>query len=337
MSANDEPLVTVLTPVYNGAEFLDRCVKSILAQMYQNYEYIIINNCSKDATLEIARRWEKTDRRIRVHDNTSFVGVIENHNLAFGMMSPQAKYCKVVSADDWIFPECIERMVALAEAHPSIGLVGTYLLAGRQVMNAGLEYERQVVKGHDISRATLLGGPYVFGSPTSLLYRADLVRCKKEFYPHPNAHSDTTACYQSLEHADFGFLHQILAYAEVHAESQTSRSIKYGTIRRSTISDVVRCGPLYLTPQEVKARVDHLMGYYYLWLVGALIANRGDPEFWPKQRADLEEVGIHMNYAKLFVAAAKQGLRVVFEPTWAKNKVLGFLRKDPKKIEAQYY
>ena len=55
--------------------------------------------------------YAKRDSRVRVHNNEKFVGVIENHNIAFSLISPAAKYCKVVSADDIIFPESIRRLV----------------------------------------------------------------------------------------------------------------------------------------------------------------------------------------------------------------------------------
>jgi glycosyltransferase involved in cell wall biosynthesis len=333
----DEPLVSIVTPVYNGADFLDACIQSVLLQTYENYEYIVVNNCSTDRTLEIARSYARKDSRITVHDNSTFVGVIENHNLAFSLISPKSKYCKVVSADDWIFPECLTRMVTLAEANPSVAMVGAYMLAGKQVMNAGLEYERRVVKGRDICRATLLGGPYVFGSPTSLLYRSDLVRKKEAFYPNPNPHSDTTACYELLKDWDFGFVHQVLAYAQVHAESQTSRSIKYGTIRRALIADLTRFGPVYLTPDELEKRLTHLMDYYYRWLVGAIVANRRDPDFWRIQRAELEDVGIRVTYAGLGKAALRKAIGILFRPREAMERVLAISRRDPHEIEAQYY
>src|SRR5215472_16108204 len=120
----EPPLVSVVTPVYNGEEFLAECIESVLRQTHRNYEYLIINNCSKDRTLEIASAYAKKDNRIRVHNNTQVVGVIENHNTAFRLISTASKYCKVVSADDWVYPECIQRMVELAEANPSVGLVG---------------------------------------------------------------------------------------------------------------------------------------------------------------------------------------------------------------------
>jgi glycosyltransferase involved in cell wall biosynthesis len=336
MSSN-QPLVSVVTPTYNNGQYIGECIESVLRQTYRNFEYIVVNNCSKDDTLEVAQRYAAKDSRIRVHDNTDFLAVIANHNHAFGMISPEAKYCKVVSGDDWIYPTCLEQTVALAEANPSVVLVGMYMLAGKGIVNTGLDYQTQVVKGRDICRATLLGGPYVFGSPTSLLYRADLLRTGKPFYPNPNPHSDTTACYMALEHGDFGFVHQVLAGAQIHSESQTSRSIKYGTIRRALIADLARMGPIYLSQAELEQRLEHLMHYYYEWLVGALLTNRKDPKFWPTQKAELEAVGIELSYPKLAAAATRRGLDLVFEPRGTLQKLLSVVRKDPKKIEARYY
>src|SRR5579862_5518238 len=110
-----QPLVSVVTPVYNGEPYLAECIESVLSQSYKNFEYWIVNNCSKDRTLEVALEYAKKDSRVRVHDNQEFVDVISNHNLAFRLISPQAKYCKVVSGDDFIFPECLAQMVELAE------------------------------------------------------------------------------------------------------------------------------------------------------------------------------------------------------------------------------
>jgi glycosyltransferase involved in cell wall biosynthesis len=335
--STQQPLVSVVTPTYNNGQYIGECIESVLRQTYRNFEYIIVNNCSKDDTLEVAQRYAAKDSRIRVHDNTEFLAVIANHNHAFSMISPDAKYCKVVSGDDWLYPTCLEQTTALGEANPSVVLVGMYMLAGKGIVNTGLDYQTQVVKGRDISRATLLGGPYVFGSPTSLLYRADLLRTGKPFYPNPNPHSDTTACYQALEHGDFGFVHQVLAGAQIHSESQTSRSIKYGTIRRALIADLARMGPVYLSQAELQQRIDHLMHYYYEWLVGAMLANRKDPKFWPTQKAELENVGIEISYPQLAAAAARRGLDLVFDPGATLQKLLAVVGKDPKKIEARYY
>ena len=141
----------------------------------------------------------------------------------------------------------------------------------------------------------------------------------------------------ALEHGDFGFVHQVLAGAQIHSESQTSRSIKYDTIRRALIADLARMGPIYLSQAELEQRLEHLMHYYYEWLVGALLTNRKDPKFWPTQKAELEAVGIELSYPKLAAAATRRGLDLVFEPRGTLQKLLSVVRKDPKKIEARYY
>lgn len=60
-------------------------------------------------------------------NNQQFVGVIENHNIAFRHIAANSTYTKVVSADDWLYPGCIEAMVRLAERNPSVGIVQSYV------------------------------------------------------------------------------------------------------------------------------------------------------------------------------------------------------------------
>jgi glycosyltransferase involved in cell wall biosynthesis len=321
MTGNGSPLVSVLTPVYNGGEFLEQCIESVLAQTFGDYEYIIVNNCSTDNTLEIARRYESKDHRIRVHDNTDFLSVYENHNHALSLMAPAAKYCKVVSADDFIFPRCLEEMTRFA---------------GKKLFNVGLEYERSVVSGRDICRETLLDGPYVFGAPSSHLYAADLVRKSMPFYPNTGPHADTSACYKWLRDCDFGFVHEVLAYARIHSDSQTSRSMRFGTNIRAQISDLTQYGRHYLTPEEFDRKTDDLMNWYYSWLVRRIYEHRGDKEFWDTQEAELRDMGFTLSRSRLYKTAARRVIQEIGSPVTALRKVMG-LKKASKKIVAQYY
>src|SRR5450631_92125 len=219
MSVHDQPLVSIVTPVYNGAQYLRECIESVLAQTYSNWEYTILNNHSTDQTLPIAEEYAQRDKRIRVHSNDSLLPIIANHNRAFQLISPDSKYCKVVSADDWLFPECLTKMVGVAEANPSVGLVASYQMSGGgsnwqrwRVRWDEIPYPSTFVRGREISRLHLLGGEYVFGTPTSVLYRSDIVRRGDGFYPNPTAEADTSACYKCLQDNDFGFVHQVLSY-----------------------------------------------------------------------------------------------------------------------------
>ena len=102
MSKNAQPLVSVVTPVYNGDRYLDECIQSVLAQSYENLEYIIVNNCSTDRTLEIAEKFAQKDARIKIYSNNELLPIMKNWNFALSKISTQSKYCKVVHADDWL-------------------------------------------------------------------------------------------------------------------------------------------------------------------------------------------------------------------------------------------
>jgi glycosyltransferase involved in cell wall biosynthesis len=286
-----------VTPVYNGEKHLADCIESVLAQTYRNWEYIIVNNCSTDRSLEIAQSYAQKDTRIYIHNNRTFVGMIENHNIAFQQISLTSKYCKVVHADDWLFPECITRMVEVAEAHRSIGIVGAYGLNGTRVILDGLSYPSTVVSGREICRRTLLGGFYVFGSPTSHLIRSDFVRSRHEFYNSNEFHvqyADQEACYEVLQNSDFGFVHQVLTYTRRHDESMTSLFARTGlnTDLPSQLNILTKYGPIYLTNEEYEKRLKQLMERYYRFLGYHLFRfRRKNRQFWHYHKRALQHIG----------------------------------------------
>ncbi len=102
MGKQASPLVSIVTPAYNCGEYLSECIESVLAQTYSNWDCTIVNNCSTDETLAIARKFAARDARIRVVENERFLSAIQNHNHALRQSSPAATYCKVLFGDDWL-------------------------------------------------------------------------------------------------------------------------------------------------------------------------------------------------------------------------------------------
>ena len=121
MDFDRRPLVSVVTPVYNGEEFLRECIESVLAQTYSSWRYVIVDNCSTDRTFDIASEYASRDPRIHVQRTDRFVNAVANYNNAIRQTSHRSAYCKVVAADDWLYPTCLQQMVELAEAYPSVG------------------------------------------------------------------------------------------------------------------------------------------------------------------------------------------------------------------------
>jgi glycosyltransferase involved in cell wall biosynthesis len=302
---HQEPLVSVVTPVYNGEDYFAECIESILNQTYRNLEYIIVNNASTDRTLEIAQKYAAIDSRVRIHTNEKLVPIMENHNIGLNLISPESKYCKVVCADDLIFPDCLTRMVEVAEANPSVGIVGSYQLSGTGanwrswgVKWTELPYPSTVIPGREICRSQLLDGVYVFGTPTSTMYRADLIRADGAFYPTASPHADTSACYDHLKESDFGFVHQVLSYERVHEAATSATCRKLNSYESSRLSDLVAYGPSYLTKDELKQRTEEVLTSYYDFLTACVLDHR-DTTFWKHHKSKLSECGYPLSYIRL--------------------------------------
>jgi glycosyltransferase involved in cell wall biosynthesis len=288
--AQQQPLVSIVTPVHNGADYLRECIDSVLAQTYENWEYVIVENCSTDRTLEIAREYEARDARIRVTAPPDFVGAVENANRAMREISADSKYTKVLHADDWLFPECLERMVELAEANPSVGIVSAYRLEETRVTLTGLPHSISVLPGHEICRSTLLGHPYpyLFGAPSSLLIRSDLVRGRDPFYNVDNPfQDDQEACYEVLRTSDLGFVHQVLTFTRRDEASPFSFYRRAGAQLPGHINLFLKYGPEYVERRAYQNHLAVALARYGLFLLRRVPRVR-DPDFRAHQRRELE-------------------------------------------------
>jgi glycosyltransferase involved in cell wall biosynthesis len=333
MDTASQPLVSIVTPVYNDAAFLAECIESVMAQTYQNWDYTIVNNCSTDGSAEIARRYAAKDPRIKVYDNQEFLHALPNHNCALRQISPQSKYCKIVFSDDWIFPQCIAQMVELAEAHPSIGIVGAYGLQGHEVLWSGLPYPCALISGREVCRRLFLDGLYVFGTATSLLYRSDLVRSHDPFYNEANVHADMEVCLALLDACDFGFVHQLLTFKRVWRGSISTFSDDIYTLMAGNLQGLVTYGPKFLNSAEFTACMDAYLSAYYNFLSVSLLRGRRVHEFWEYHKQRLKEAGVEFSRIRLARATLRRISRALLNPYETLEKLCK--DRDPHSSEAE--
>ncbi len=308
------PLVTVVTAVYNGEEYLVECIESVLAQTYENWEYVIVNNCSTDKTLAIAQAYANRDKRIRVMSNLLHVGAIENHNIALRYISAQSKYCKVVCADDWLYPECIERMVQLAEDHPSAAIVGSYVIRGGEIQHVGLPRERSVFTGREVCRLHLLDNVQVVGAPTSMLYRSDIVRSETNFFPGPTLSADVSACYRSLQHHDLGFVHQVLAFLRVQNNSLSATKAPLRAFWLDRVVFFAEFGRVVLSEEEFPQEFAKVLDDYYYDVLASACIKRYPGSFWNYHKSGLDRIGVKFDRAKLLRAVIHRLFDLLFNP-----------------------
>ena len=272
---NERPLVWVVTPVHDGESYLAECIESVLGQTYDNWRYVVVDNRSIDRTAEIVGEYAARDGRISLHQTSEFLPIMANWNHALRRLPEEADYCKVVHADDTLLPECLERMVAVAEANPSVGIVTSYAIWGREVRHAGyVPYPVELVDGRDICRATLQGRCYVFGSPTSLLLRGSVVRDRSAFYNEQNFHADTEVCFDVLRTTDLGFVHQVLTHTRVHEEAMTSVASRINTFHSGWLTILYKFGRFYLDPGAYKRRWRWTVRRYLVYLAKSTVKLR---------------------------------------------------------------
>jgi len=113
------PLVSVLITVFNREEYLASAVESVLSQTLTDFELIIVDDCSKDRSLEIARSY-KTDLRVKAFSNEHNLGQFPNRMRAAELA--RGRYVKYVDSDDVIYRHSLSAMVEALDAHPDAAL-----------------------------------------------------------------------------------------------------------------------------------------------------------------------------------------------------------------------
>lgn len=113
MNAKEQILVSVIMPAYNVAPYIEASVRSVLAQSVNDWELLIIDDCSKDDSYEIALRLAQEDSRIRVLKNERNSGVSKTRN--YGISMARGSYIALLDSDDQWYPEKLEKQLALMQ------------------------------------------------------------------------------------------------------------------------------------------------------------------------------------------------------------------------------
>jgi glycosyltransferase involved in cell wall biosynthesis len=115
------PKISIVLPTYNGERWLAQSIESVIAQTEKNWELIIVNDCSKDSTLEIAENYARQEQRIRVFSNTANKKLPATLNIGFA--SARGKYLTWTSDDNLYKPMALEVMSRYLDENPSTDLV----------------------------------------------------------------------------------------------------------------------------------------------------------------------------------------------------------------------
>lgn len=155
---SDDPLVSVILPVRDGEATIDTALRSILAQTWSHLEVLVVDDASRDGTVEVVTRFARHDARVRLLQSATASGPYVARNL--GLSEATGEFVTCHDADDWSHPEKIERQVT--HLRSADGVVGN---TSRQARAAGdLKFHRRGQPGH-----------YIFRNLSSFMFRREPV------------------------------------------------------------------------------------------------------------------------------------------------------------------
>ena len=169
------PKISIIVPVFNSEDIVDRCIESILNQTYSDFELILINDGSTDSSLKTLKKYEKKDIRIRVIDNKN-KGVSETRNE--GVKLAVGEYIQFIDSDDEIQLNMLEETLSKINSYDLI-VTGINI---KVINKEKIDISKQTFKNeiltnkHDIARGVLerLDGTCIH-SPCNKLYRRDII------------------------------------------------------------------------------------------------------------------------------------------------------------------
>ena len=184
----EQPLVSIIVPIYNAQDHIARCVESIRRQTYKNLEILLLNDGSKDVSLEVCKMYANVDPRIVLIDKANS-GVAATRNM--GLREAKGKYLQFVDADDTIQPYATEMLVQRAEENGADLVIAHYnrITPPRpraeddprperptKVQTYGFLLEGPMTKEEFAAGLMQEPASFYYGVMWNKLYRADIVR-----------------------------------------------------------------------------------------------------------------------------------------------------------------
>jgi len=217
------PNVSVCIPVYNGEQFLAETMRSVLDQTYRDFELVVLDNASTDATGRVARSF--SDPRVRVETNPATIPQTANWREVIRLC--RAPLIKLVCADDLLHPRCLEYQVGPMDADPGLAVVAArrHMVDERSrvlVPRRGLGGLTGVRSSVEVARAVVRNGANPIGEPNGVLFRREHYFAVGGWRPEWRWVMDLDLWLRLLQYGEFLGLPETLAAFRIGRESLTA-------------------------------------------------------------------------------------------------------------------
>ena len=223
--ASGNKLISIIVPVYNASKSLSDCIESILAQTYPFFELILIDDGSKDNSLEICESYrEKDDRIVLMHQENAGVSAARNAGLSLA----KGDYFCFVDSDDTIEAEMLEKLYdAIKRTNADLSICGFKRISSKGITKISSMPEEVTGK---VNIANFVAEHYLEGlvsSPCGRLYK-NIQSLQKEFDRNISLGEDLKFNIQYFEKIEKLVVIEDCLYRYVDAESSLTKIYKQG-------------------------------------------------------------------------------------------------------------
>jgi glycosyltransferase involved in cell wall biosynthesis len=225
-------IVSVLMTAYNREKYIAEAIESILSSTYENFELIIVDDCSKDNSVAIAKSFADKDNRVSVYINEKNLGDYPNRNKAASYA--KGKYIKYVDADDYIYPNGLEIIVNQMEKYPDAA-VGLFSLAQNKEQPFPI-----LLNPKEAYEYNFFGNGLFHKAPLSAIFRKDSFNLVGGFKPDRMT-SDFEMWHRMAQNFNFLLIQDhIVWYREHDSQEINSKSafeLNYSRIENHYVKD----------------------------------------------------------------------------------------------------
>ncbi|MEO0712767.1 MAG: glycosyltransferase family A protein [Pseudomonadota bacterium] len=247
-----QPLVAIITPVYNGGAFLRETMESVQAQDYPNLVHVVLDNASTDDTAAIIADYADAKVPVITARNPELYPLYKNWNTAFELAPKDAKYVRLLCADDKMTTDCTKKMVAVAETDDDILLVGTNIYKNEDEIPFLWPEDQTVLDGKEVVRRFFRNEIGFFA--VHMLMRRDVMAWRSPIYDDAYVGADFESVLGILQRGKFGMVHERCGWVRIHDASETAKTIvKKNTHFVDWLNALYRHGPDVFAPEEFKA------------------------------------------------------------------------------------
>jgi glycosyltransferase involved in cell wall biosynthesis len=316
--SNGQPgLVAIVTPVYNGEQFLAETMACVQAQTYPNLVHIVLDNASVDSTPNIIARYKNGRVPVVTRRNPQTLSMYDNWETSLRLVGPDVSYFLILCADDMITDDAIEKLVSVAELDPGIGVVGSLWTMGTHprgevdLHGEGLPKAMTVFDGRWFVK-TYLAKFHSATSPQCQLFRRSILRDDVPFHKYDEMLMDIDVCLRAAIDGKYGFVHAPLGFTREHGDRTTSTVRKLvEDFTANWLALINRHGPSVMSAADLATCRHAYLQHYFRRLLLWRFRDRSK-KLYDRHLAFLREQGIQpslLNYIEALLTWAWQVAR----------------------------